>query len=197
MWICAVCTWATAFGRPTTQRWINVCASRTTRTSRTGSSRYMCESAAPQGNRCRRGGPMCKGHNGPRGLRAGTRNCPEASDDARTARRAVRPTGRNGVPAGRTGRPSAWGRHRADARAERYPPSGVELLAGERPKPPVYTKRAVEVYDDASAPASSVARGQAELTALCRSLLRWRLRSRPAWNSSTPTSSSSSNSQQP
>jgi putative protease len=46
----------------------------------------------------------------------------------------------------------------------------VEQLAGERPKPPVYVKRAVEVYGDAVKPASPVARGQAELTALCRSL---------------------------
>ncbi|MDQ0192102.1 U32 family peptidase [Paenibacillus wynnii] len=48
----------------------------------------------------------------------------------------------------------------------------VELLAGERPKPPVYVKRAVEVYSDA-APAKrdgSGVRGEAELTALCRSL---------------------------
>lgn len=46
----------------------------------------------------------------------------------------------------------------------------VELLAGERPKPPVYVKRAVEVYGDAAVPASPVARGEAKLTALCRSL---------------------------
>ena len=46
----------------------------------------------------------------------------------------------------------------------------VEQLAGERPKPPVYVKRAVDVYGDAVQPASPVARGQAELTALCRSL---------------------------
>ncbi|AOZ93289.1 peptidase U32 [Paenibacillus crassostreae] len=47
----------------------------------------------------------------------------------------------------------------------------VELLAGERPKPPVYVKRAVEVYGDAAQSASQpVARGEAELTALCRSL---------------------------
>ncbi|WP_068620499.1 DUF3656 domain-containing U32 family peptidase [Paenibacillus tuaregi] len=46
----------------------------------------------------------------------------------------------------------------------------VELLAGERPKPPVYVKRAVEIYGDAAKPAQPVARGQAKLTALCRSL---------------------------
>ncbi|PAD73606.1 MULTISPECIES: U32 family peptidase [Paenibacillus] len=46
----------------------------------------------------------------------------------------------------------------------------VELLAGERPKPPVYVKRVVEVYGDAAVPASPVARGEAKLTALCRSL---------------------------
>ncbi|OAX46389.1 U32 family peptidase [Paenibacillus sp. AD87] len=46
----------------------------------------------------------------------------------------------------------------------------VEQLAGERPKPPVYVKRAVEVYGDAVKPAAPVARGHAELTALCRSL---------------------------
>ncbi|WP_145039206.1 U32 family peptidase [Paenibacillus sp. Y412MC10] len=46
----------------------------------------------------------------------------------------------------------------------------VELLAGERPKPPVYVKRAVSVYGDAAAPAAPVARGEAKLTALCRSL---------------------------
>ncbi|WP_339318635.1 U32 family peptidase [Paenibacillus sp. FSL R10-2734] len=47
----------------------------------------------------------------------------------------------------------------------------VELLAGERPKPPVYVKRAIEVYGDATrrgvAPDHG---GEAELTALCRSL---------------------------
>ncbi|MFF2912175.1 DUF3656 domain-containing protein [Paenibacillus sp. NPDC057934] len=57
----------------------------------------------------------------------------------------------------------------------------VELLAGERPKPPVYVKRAVEVYGDASRRGVAEAaipalqdgwgvRGAAELTALCRSL---------------------------
>ena len=58
----------------------------------------------------------------------------------------------------------------------------VELLAGERPKPPVYVKRAVEVYGGASRrgaaegaiPAerdgAGVRGGIAELTALCRSL---------------------------
>ncbi|MGN7169702.1 DUF3656 domain-containing U32 family peptidase [Paenibacillus cellulositrophicus] len=46
----------------------------------------------------------------------------------------------------------------------------VELLAGERPKPPVYVKRAATVYDDAAHSASPVARGEAKLTALCRSL---------------------------
>ncbi|WP_438493113.1 DUF3656 domain-containing U32 family peptidase [Paenibacillus sp. IHBB 3054] len=45
----------------------------------------------------------------------------------------------------------------------------VELLAGERPKPPVYVKRAVEIYSDASR-RDVAARGDAELTALCRSL---------------------------
>ena len=34
----------------------------------------------------------------------------------------------------------------------------VELLAGERPKPPVYVKRAVSVYGDAAKPAAPVAR---------------------------------------
>lgn len=47
----------------------------------------------------------------------------------------------------------------------------VELLAGERPKPPVYVKRAVEVYGDATRRGAAPARGgEAELTALCRSL---------------------------
>lgn len=46
----------------------------------------------------------------------------------------------------------------------------VELLAGERPKPPVYVKRAVEVYGDASRRGVAGSRGEAELTALCRSL---------------------------
>ncbi|MET3548169.1 putative protease [Paenibacillus favisporus] len=46
----------------------------------------------------------------------------------------------------------------------------VELLAGERPKPPVYVKRAATVYGDAAHSASPVARGEAKLTALCRSL---------------------------
>ncbi|MNO30679.1 putative protease YhbU precursor [compost metagenome] len=58
----------------------------------------------------------------------------------------------------------------------------VELLAGERPKPPVYVKREVEVYGGASRrgaaestiPAvrdgAGVRGGEAELTALCRSL---------------------------
>ncbi|MEK4061099.1 MULTISPECIES: DUF3656 domain-containing U32 family peptidase [Paenibacillus] len=45
----------------------------------------------------------------------------------------------------------------------------VELLAGERPKPPVYVKRAVEIYSDASR-RDVAASGDAELTALCRSL---------------------------
>lgn len=45
----------------------------------------------------------------------------------------------------------------------------VELLAGERPKPPVYVKRAVEVYGGASHRGAAT-RGEAELTALCRSL---------------------------
>lgn len=47
----------------------------------------------------------------------------------------------------------------------------VELLAGERPKPPVYVKRAVEVYSDATRRGVAAQRGgEAELTALCRSL---------------------------
>lgn len=48
----------------------------------------------------------------------------------------------------------------------------VELLAGERSKPPVYVKREVEVYGGASrrGAAAVVGRGDAELTALCRSL---------------------------
>lgn len=46
----------------------------------------------------------------------------------------------------------------------------VELLAGERPKPPVYVKRSVDVYGDA-APASPAAQpGDVRLTALCRTL---------------------------
>ncbi|NUU60987.1 U32 family peptidase [Paenibacillus agri] len=57
----------------------------------------------------------------------------------------------------------------------------VELLAGERPKPPVYVKRAVEVYGDATRRGVAEAAipavrdgwgvsGAAGLTALCRSL---------------------------
>ncbi|WP_042195359.1 U32 family peptidase [Paenibacillus camerounensis] len=46
----------------------------------------------------------------------------------------------------------------------------VELLAGERPKPPIYVKRAVEVYGDADRRCGAGLRGEAELTALCRSL---------------------------
>ncbi|WP_054942202.1 DUF3656 domain-containing U32 family peptidase [Paenibacillus ihuae] len=46
----------------------------------------------------------------------------------------------------------------------------VELLAGERPKPPIYVKRAVEVYGDAFRRGAAGPRGEAELTALCRSL---------------------------
>ncbi|WP_150270386.1 DUF3656 domain-containing U32 family peptidase [Paenibacillus tepidiphilus] len=46
----------------------------------------------------------------------------------------------------------------------------VELLAGERPKPPVYVKRAAEVYGDAARRGATPVRGEAELTALCRSL---------------------------
>lgn len=47
----------------------------------------------------------------------------------------------------------------------------VELLAGERPKPPVYVKRAIEVYGDATHKGVAPQRvGEAELTALCRSL---------------------------
>ncbi|GGG01141.1 peptidase U32 [Paenibacillus albidus] len=47
----------------------------------------------------------------------------------------------------------------------------VELLAGERPKPPVYVKRAVEIYGDAALRGdASQGGGEAELTALCRSL---------------------------
>ncbi|MEK3838564.1 DUF3656 domain-containing U32 family peptidase [Paenibacillus sp. FSL R7-0128] len=46
----------------------------------------------------------------------------------------------------------------------------VELLAGERPKPPVYVKREVEVYGSASRRGAAAGSGEAELTALCRSL---------------------------
>ncbi|OMD83072.1 MULTISPECIES: U32 family peptidase [Paenibacillus] len=47
----------------------------------------------------------------------------------------------------------------------------VELLAGERPKPPVYVKRVIEVYGDATHKGVAPQRvGEAELTALCRSL---------------------------
>lgn len=47
----------------------------------------------------------------------------------------------------------------------------VELLAGERPKPPVYVKRQVEVYSDAAAGTGAVrGRVDSKLTALCRSL---------------------------
>lgn len=47
----------------------------------------------------------------------------------------------------------------------------VELLAGERPKPPVYVKRAIEVYGDATRRGVAPQRaGEAELTALCRNL---------------------------
>ncbi|MFE4712020.1 DUF3656 domain-containing protein [Paenibacillus sp. NPDC056722] len=57
----------------------------------------------------------------------------------------------------------------------------VELLAGERPKPPVYVKRAVEVYGDATRRGVAEAaipavrdgwgvQGASGLTALCRSL---------------------------
>ncbi|WP_341348660.1 DUF3656 domain-containing protein [Paenibacillus sp. FSL H3-0469] len=46
----------------------------------------------------------------------------------------------------------------------------VELLAGERPKPPVYVKREVEVYSGASRRGAAAGSGEAELTALCRSL---------------------------
>ncbi|WP_340026073.1 DUF3656 domain-containing protein [Paenibacillus sp. FSL K6-1096] len=46
----------------------------------------------------------------------------------------------------------------------------VELLAGERPKPPVYVKREVEVYGGASRRGAAAGSGEAELTALCRSL---------------------------
>lgn len=46
----------------------------------------------------------------------------------------------------------------------------VELLAGERPKPPVYVKREVDIFGDAAVPASPVPLGGAKLTALCRSL---------------------------
>ncbi|HEY4391537.1 MAG TPA: DUF3656 domain-containing protein [Paenibacillus sp.] len=47
----------------------------------------------------------------------------------------------------------------------------VELLAGERPKPPVYVKRAGETGAAAAEPQRrAVARGEAQLTALCRSL---------------------------
>lgn len=46
----------------------------------------------------------------------------------------------------------------------------VELLAGERPKPPVYVKRGAEVYGDVIRRDAAGPRGEAELTALCRSL---------------------------
>ncbi|WP_379157422.1 DUF3656 domain-containing protein [Paenibacillus sp. sgz5001063] len=46
----------------------------------------------------------------------------------------------------------------------------VELLAGERPKPPVYVKREVEVYGGASRRGAAGPHGEAELTVLCRSL---------------------------
>lgn len=47
----------------------------------------------------------------------------------------------------------------------------VELLAGERPKPPVYVKREVEIYSDAAPRGvAGVPYGEAELTVLCRSL---------------------------
>lgn len=47
----------------------------------------------------------------------------------------------------------------------------VELLAGERPKPPVYVKREALVYGTAAAGRGGAgSRGDAELTALCRSL---------------------------
>lgn len=47
----------------------------------------------------------------------------------------------------------------------------VELLAGERPKPPVYVKREVEIYSDAAPRGvAGVPHGEAELTVLCRSL---------------------------
>lgn len=47
----------------------------------------------------------------------------------------------------------------------------VELLAGERSKPPVYVKRAIEVYGDATRRGVAPQRaGEAELTALCRNL---------------------------
>lgn len=53
----------------------------------------------------------------------------------------------------------------------------VERLAGERPKPPVYEKRAVEVYADAHRPSPEAAalkaagvRSEPRLTALCRTL---------------------------
>ncbi|CAM2937065.1 U32 family peptidase [Paenibacillus sediminis] len=46
----------------------------------------------------------------------------------------------------------------------------VDMLAGERPKPPVYVKRAVEVYGDVVRSTQPVRRGEAKLTALCRSL---------------------------
>lgn len=46
----------------------------------------------------------------------------------------------------------------------------VELLAGERPKPPVYTRAARVAAAPAAAQGEPVARGEAKLTALCRSL---------------------------
>lgn len=46
----------------------------------------------------------------------------------------------------------------------------VELLAGERPKPPVYIKREADIFGDAAKPAAPVPLGGAKLTTLCRSL---------------------------
>lgn len=46
----------------------------------------------------------------------------------------------------------------------------VELLAGERPKPPVYTRAARAAAAPAAVQGAPLARGEAKLTALCRSL---------------------------
>ncbi len=46
----------------------------------------------------------------------------------------------------------------------------VDELAGERPKPPVYVHRDIEVYGDSSHTAKPIERSEARITALCRSL---------------------------
>ncbi|GIO41978.1 U32 family peptidase [Paenibacillus apis] len=48
----------------------------------------------------------------------------------------------------------------------------VELLAGERPKPPVYARAARVAAAPAAVQGAPLARGEAKLTALCRSLLQ-------------------------